>query len=375
MRGGRRPRAYYAAGLFSQGERAFNLEVKVVLDELGYDTWFPQESVGLLGDFIAEGYSHAEARHKIFKMNLEAIEQCDLLVFLLDGRVPDEGSCVEAGLAFGMGKRCVGLKTDFRNVEGDSNNIMVDGILDYRVAKDLSELREILGEERAVIDLRNPDHLTIDLREIEQSYIAVSGPLGVGKSSLIDLIASGGNWTVLREPVMDNPYLAEVYANLSDLAFRNQAFYLGQRAQLHQAAGAAAGPRIQERCISEDGEVFTPALKDHGAYDADDLDTLTTLYRALVLQVPTPDLLLYLTAPFEVTLERIQRRDRVGESDLDVDFLRRIYDRYEDWAATQKRIPLLRIDTSELDYVNRPGDARKIVRHVETLLTDALVMV
>jgi deoxyadenosine/deoxycytidine kinase len=179
---------------------------------------------------------------------------------------------------------------------------------------------------------------------------------------------------VLREPVMGNPYLSEVYANLPDLAFRNQAFYLGQRARLHNIARRKSGPLLQERCISEDGEVFTPVLREHGAYDDNDLDTLMTLYRELAAQVPRPDVLLYLYAPFEVTLERIKRRDRVGEDLLDVDFLRKIYDRYEDWAASQSRVPLLRVNTAESDYVNRPEDAAAILRHVETLLTDALVL-
>ena len=86
-----------------------------------------------------------------------------------------------------------------------------------------------------------------------------------------------------------------------------------------------------------------------------------------------PDALLYPTAPFDVTLERIRRRDRVGEGELDIDFLKRIYDRYEEWAESQTRVPLLRVDTTELDYVNRPEDAAEIVRRVETLLTEALV--
>ena len=374
LRGERRPRAYYAAGLFNQAERAFNLEVKAVLDDLGYETWFPQESAGLLGDYVDEGLSIDEARHKIFKMNLRAVEEADVLVFLLDGRVPDEGACIEAGVAFGRGKRCVGLKTDFRNVEGGGNNLMIDGILDYRVAGNLDELRALLSEERAVIDLRASNGgVTIDLRALEDSYVAVSGPLGVGKSSLIDLLAATGAWTVLEEPVMDNPYLSDVYANLSDFAFRNQAFYLGQRAKLHNSAREMGGPLIQERCISEDGEVFTPALRDHGAYDDNDLATLTTLYHSLLDQVPRPDLLLYLTAPFEITLDRIRKRDRLGESDLDVDFLRRIYDRYEQWAETQSHVPLLRVDTSELDYVNCPEDAADIVRQVNALLTDSLI--
>ena len=369
----RPPRAYYAAGLFSQAERTFNLEVKAVLDELGYETWFPQEDAGFLEDYVAQGMSMDEARHEIFKMNLKAVEEADVLLFLLDGRVPDEGACVEAGVAFGRGKRCIGLKTDFRTVEYGANNLMIEGILDYQIAGDLDELRALLTEERTVVDLRNLDDITVDLRKAESSYVAVSGPVGVGKSSLIELLGRNGAWTVLKEPVMDNPYLADVYGNLPDFAFRNLAFYLGQRATLHSEAGRLQGPRIQERCLSEDGEVFAPVFLDLGAFDDNDLATLTTIYHSLHEQAPKPDLLLYLIAPFEVTLDRIRKRDRIGEDDLDTEFLRRVYDRYEHWASTQAHAPLLRVDTSEYDYVNSPEDAAAIVRRVEDLLTDALV--
>ena len=367
MRGERRPRACFVAGSHQAGGPVFAGAVSALLHELGYEVSSPPEPTD--NDRGAD----AADRERAFQARIDAVESCDTFIFILNGDAPSAASCVEAGIAFGRGKRCIGLLVDPDRspIHGDP---MVEGALRYEVAGDLDQLRALLTETRAVVDLRDPEDITIDLRALEQSYVAVSGPLGVGKSSLIELLARSGRWTVLREPVMDNPYLSEVYANLSDLAFRNQAFYLGQRARLHNLARRTSGPLLQERCISEDGEVFTPALRHHGAYDDNDLATLTTLYRELAAQVPRPDVLLYLSAPFEVTLERISRRDRVGESQLDVGFLRRIYDRYEEWAADQSSIQLLRVDTAGVDYVNRPEDAAAIVRHVESMLTDALVL-
>lgn len=226
-----------------------------------------------------------------------------------------------------------------------------------------------------VVDLRGDGgDVTIDLRPLERSYLVVSGPLGVGKTSLIELMTRSGMWTALQEPVMENPYLSDVYANLSDYAFRNQAFYLGRRALLHSTARDTTGPIVQERCLSEDAEVFNHVMRDIGAIDDNDLETLMTLYRGLFENAPKPDLLLYLTAPFEVTLERIRQRDRVGEGNLDVGFLRLVYDRYEHWSTAPKPAPVLRLDTSELDYVNRPEDAAVVLRRVDDLLTDSLVV-
>jgi deoxyguanosine kinase len=359
--------------MLDHGERSYSLEVKQVLDDLGYDTRLPHEDAVLFDDYVAAGIPLDEARRQLFKQNLRAVEEADVVVFNLDGGMPDEGACVEAGIAYGQGKLCVGLNTDPHGRDGRSN-LMIDGIVDYKVANGLDDLRDLLRDERVIVDLRRGvEGVTIDLRRLERSYVVVSGPVGVGKTSLIELMAATGSWTPLPEPVMENPYLSNVYANLSDYAFRNQAFYLGQRAMLHNSAKNILGAVVQERCLSEDAEVFNYVLHDQGAIDDNDLETLMTLSRGLIENLPRPDLVLYLTAPFEATVERIRNRDRVGERDLDIDFLRRVYERYETWASSPKPIPVLRLDTTEIDYVNRPADGAEVMRRVDRHLTDALV--
>ena len=146
-------RAYYAAGLFNEGERAFNLRVKAMLDELGFETWFPQEDAGFLEQYMEQGMTLEEARHHIFEQNLEAVRRSDVLIFNLDGRVPDEGACIEAGVAFGWDKRLIGLQTDFRAVEPGGNNLMIDGVLNYEIAATVDDLRGMLTETVAQVDL------------------------------------------------------------------------------------------------------------------------------------------------------------------------------------------------------------------------------
>lgn len=347
----RLPRACYIAGAAKRG-RVSHLAVTNLLAELGFETIVPNDGTTPTGNGV-------------FNKSVRAIEEADLVVVNLDG-----GCAAEAGIAYGRGKLCVGLSTS--GYHGNDHGRIVEGILDSRIARSLDGLRKMLAEERVVIDLRTGE-ATIDLRRLERSYVVVSGPLGVGKTTLIDLLARTGIWTVLPEPVMENPYLSKVYANLSDYAFRNQAFYLGQRAALHNSARHVPGAILQERCLSEDAEVFNRVMHDQGALDDDDLETLMTLARGLLENVPQPDLILYLTAPFELTVERIRGRDRMGERDLDLGFLSNVYQRYERWADAEKSVPVLRIDTSELDYANEPGDAAEVMRRVEALFTDALV--
>ena len=153
----RQPRIYYAASLFNEAERAFNREVVAMIHDLGYSTWFPQEDVGLLSDFIEkDGMTLEEARDHIFRLNIREVQTADLIVFCLDGRVPDEGACIEAGIGWGMNKRIIALKTDFRDGEPGGNNIMIDGIV-AEVAGSIDELRSILDPNNMIIDLTGED--------------------------------------------------------------------------------------------------------------------------------------------------------------------------------------------------------------------------
>lgn len=167
----RQPRIYYAASLFNEAEREFNRKVVAMIHDLGYSTWFPQEDVGLLTDFIEkDGMTLEQARTHIFDLNIEEVQRADLVVFCLDGRVPDEGACIEAGIAWGMNKRIVALKTDFRDGEPGGNNIMIDGIV-AEVANSIDQLRDMLDPENMVVDLTGAEP-TITFRHLTPSEAA-----------------------------------------------------------------------------------------------------------------------------------------------------------------------------------------------------------
>jgi deoxyadenosine/deoxycytidine kinase/nucleoside 2-deoxyribosyltransferase len=364
----RRPRAYYAAGLFNEAERAFNLRVKAMLDELGYEVWFPQEDAGFLEDYMDQGMTLAEARHQIFTMNKLAVAQSDVLIFNLDGRVPDEGACVEAGYAHGLGIRCIGLQTDFRAVEPGGNNLMLDGILAYQVASSIDQLREMLDTFQVEVDLTGDEPAVTVHHDAELPYVAVAGPLGVGKTSLIDRLATNGEWAVLEEPVDENPYLDDVYHNLPDLGFRMQTYYLGRRAAQHQTAARRTRRTLQERSILEDAHVFFPAYRDAGAYDDNDLATLMTLYEATAGSLPMPDLIVSVEASLDTCVRRIKERDRVAEREIDQDWLRIVHDRYAEWLGGFADIPTVSISSEDLDYVSAAPDAAEAVRTISRAL-------
>ena len=132
---------YIASPLFSQAELEFNEKVDGFLRELGYDTFLPQRDGNTLSDLISEGKSKNDAIKKIFALDVKKIQKSDILLLIMDGRVPDEGACVELGIAYALKKECVGLKTDSRSLMENLDNPLILGALEGKIAKSINDLR------------------------------------------------------------------------------------------------------------------------------------------------------------------------------------------------------------------------------------------
>lgn len=119
-------RIYFAAPLFSAAEREYNLKIVSILESYGYEVFLPQRD-GFLAPEL-EGKSEEEKTEMIFKKDEEEVLKADIIFMMLDGRAPDEGACVELGIAYANGKRCYGFKSDSRSVELDMDlNPMITG--------------------------------------------------------------------------------------------------------------------------------------------------------------------------------------------------------------------------------------------------------
>jgi len=136
--------------MFSQGEKDFNLKLVKVLEDHGYEVFLPQRD-GIEAALL-EGKTAEEKLKIIFEKDVNEITKVDILVMLIDGRVPDEGACIELGIAYAQGKRCYGLKTDTRTIQLDlDNNPMIEGCFiryfkNYSGDKLIEELEQYLSE-------------------------------------------------------------------------------------------------------------------------------------------------------------------------------------------------------------------------------------
>lgn len=104
-------KVYFAGPLFSQAEKDFNEEIAAVLEDCGYEVFLPQRD-GIEAAQL-EGKSEEELIRVIFDLDSSEVKKADILFMNLDGRVPDEGACVELGIAFGSGKRCLRVQNRY----------------------------------------------------------------------------------------------------------------------------------------------------------------------------------------------------------------------------------------------------------------------
>ena len=125
---GQGKKVYFAAPMFSQADKNYNLEIVKVLEDYGYQVFLPQRD-GIEAAQL-EGKTEEELTEMIFGLDASEVKKADIIFMNIDGRVPDEGACVELGIAYANGKRCYGFKTDTHSVElGLDLNPMISGCM------------------------------------------------------------------------------------------------------------------------------------------------------------------------------------------------------------------------------------------------------
>lgn len=199
-------------------------------------------------------------------------------------------------------------------------------------------------------------------------FIVVAGNIGAGKTSITERIGARLGWRTAFESVADNPYLPDFYADMQQWSFHLQVFFLGHRAQLHQALASAAESAIADRSIYEDAHIFARALHHMGNLSERDYRAYRTLFDLVVAGLPKPDLLLYLKAPVPLLLERIHGRGRSMESGITAEYLGLLETFYDEWLQSFDLCPVLTIHTDDLDFVHKPRHLGIVVRRIQDKL-------
>ena len=199
-------------------------------------------------------------------------------------------------------------------------------------------------------------------------FLAIAGNIGVGKSTLTRHLADRWGLALLPEPVKQNPFLKLYYDDPKRWGMQSQLFFLTQRVRLFKEASTLACPKIVDRTLYEDAEIFARTALSHIEYGV-----YAQLYEYLLENLPVPDLVVYLRASTRTLSRRIQSRGRSFEKSLPSSYLRRLNERYDAWAASFLRAPLIAIDTDDLDLFSLFGEYEKVTDSIaEALLQKGL---
>lgn len=205
--------------------------------------------------------------------------------------------------------------------------------------------------------------------------ILLSGNIGAGKTSLTERIGEKLGWTSAYESVADNPYLPDFYKDMQAWSFHLQIYFLGHRAQQHIYLAELPESAILDRSIYEDAHIFARALNHLGNLSDRDYQAYLRLYHLVVESLPKPDLLIHLQAPVLILSERIRRRARSIEADIDEAYLSLLEQFYTDWIQDFDLCPVLTIRSDDLDFVHRSEHLDIVVQRIKDRLTGREEMV
>jgi len=202
-----------------------------------------------------------------------------------------------------------------------------------------------------------------------KKFIAVAGNIGVGKSTLVEMICERLNSKPYFEPVTENPYISDFYKDMYSWSFHSQIFFLTHRLRIHQELVRNVNSVIQDRSIYEDAEIFAHNLFIQGKMSERDYNTYRSLYRTLAEYLPPPDLLIYLRASVPTLQKRISLRNRDYEQKIAADYLAQLNVLYENWIDHFTLCPVLTVPSDDLDYVAHPRHLELILSKIQEKLT------
>lgn len=192
-------------------------------------------------------------------------------------------------------------------------------------------------------------------------FIVVEGPIGVGKTSLVERLADSLSCPTLLERAEENPFLERFYQDADAAAFPAQLHFLFQRSrQLDQLKqrDLFADRLVADFMFDKDRLFAELNLR------ADELALYEEVYGRLAMDAPKPDLVVYLQAPLDVLVERVRKRNRPQEKSLSIDYLERLSEAYARFFYFYEQAPVLIVNAAEINPLESEADYQALLLEI-----------
>jgi len=197
--------------------------------------------------------------------------------------------------------------------------------------------------------------------DVPLRHVAVDGPIGVGKTSLVEMLAHRFHGTKMLEDI-DNPFLADFYKRKKGATFQTELFFLLSR---YQQQREIAQIDLFSNLVVAD--YHFPKNKIFACLNLDDSELMLydRLYSLLAESIPKPDLVIYLQGSLETCMKRIKKRAWSIEKGITPEYLAQLIEAYNFYFYHYEETPLLVVDTNEIDFVNRSAEFDDLVAQVQ----------
>ena len=199
-------------------------------------------------------------------------------------------------------------------------------------------------------------------------YIAIAGNIGAGKTTLTKMLAKYYGWEPRFESVSFNPYLEDYYGDIKRWAFCLETYFLKERFKDMMAVQKATHTIVQDRSIFEGVYVFVRNNYERGDLSERDFTTFMELFDLMKSQMKMPDMMIYLRKSVPALIAQIQKRGRDYEQTMQIDYLKDLNEKYEDFIFHKYEGRVLVIDSDGMDFENNPADFRTVVNKVDAEL-------
>lgn len=193
---------------------------------------------------------------------------------------------------------------------------------------------------------------------MKYNYLVIEGNIGAGKTSLATMLAEDTGSRLVLEQFSDNPFLARFYEDPDRYAFQLELAFLSERYQ--QIKTELGYPDLFGQMVVSDYFLAKSFIFSKHNLKDDEMILFEKLFSIINLQVPRPDLYVYLHLPVDTLMDNIKKRGRTYEQNIKSEYLKELQDGYFGFFKSQTELKILVIDTSNIDFVNKKTDYQQI---------------